>query len=323
MRAVFDRLEVVFSMVARIPFAIVAAVCVGPICLPAQTIDLPSGKQLIGDAPGNPQKINSLPMSMAISPDGRYVVTVNAGYGTYESLYQQSLTVLDTQTGTLADFPDARTSVREKQTLYSGLAFSRDGRHIYASMASLTNPAGDGLKAVGSGVAVYSFNAGKISPERLIPLPIAPLPRGRITRLPEGKDSDQSVPLSRQRSRCSARQATRSCWSPRTSPTMSYCLMQRPARSKSGSICPRATPCLPPIPLPWRYQKTAKRAFVALWNASEIVELDLDARRLGASWPAQAAERPSLPERIPAPSIFARWQRRFTWRLRIAMWLRP
>src|SRR5580692_8812130 len=86
----------------------------------AQTIDLSTSKQLIGEIPGHPQRINSLPMSMAISPDGRYVVTVNAGYGTYESEYRQSLAVLDTQTGAIVDFPDARTSVHAKQTLYSG-----------------------------------------------------------------------------------------------------------------------------------------------------------------------------------------------------------
>ena len=71
------------------------------------------------------------------------MVTVNAGYGTFESQYDQSLAVLDTQTGALTDFPDARTAPRDKQTLYSGLAFSRDGSHIYASMASLTDPKGE------------------------------------------------------------------------------------------------------------------------------------------------------------------------------------
>ena len=120
------------------------AVCIGSIALSAQTaqtnpsIDLPSSKQLIGEVPGHPQRINSEPISMAVSPDGRYVVTVNAGYGTFESKYDQSFSVLDTATGTLADFPDARTLHRAHQTLYSGLAFSRDGSHIYASMASLT-----------------------------------------------------------------------------------------------------------------------------------------------------------------------------------------
>ena len=90
----------------------VVAVCIGTIYLPAQTVDLPSSKQLIGEIPGHPQRINSLPISMAVSPDGRYVVTVNAGYGTYESQYEQSFAVLDTQTGALADFPDARTAPR-------------------------------------------------------------------------------------------------------------------------------------------------------------------------------------------------------------------
>ena len=109
----------------------------GPVLLAAQAVDLPTSKQLIGEIPGNPQRLNSLPISMAVSPDGRYVVTVNAGFGTFESQYDQSLAVLDVMTGALADFPDARTLVEAKQTLYSGLAFSHDGKHIYASMASM------------------------------------------------------------------------------------------------------------------------------------------------------------------------------------------
>ena len=75
----------------------------------AQTINLPTSKQLIEPVPGNPQRLNSEPISMAVSPDARYVVTVNAGYGTYESKYEQSLAVYDTQPGTVTAFPDART----------------------------------------------------------------------------------------------------------------------------------------------------------------------------------------------------------------------
>src|SRR5271166_4113769 len=104
---------------------------VGSGFLAAQTVDLPTSKQLIGEIPGHPQRLNSLPMSMAIAPGGRYVVTVNAGYGTVESKYEQSLAVLDTQTGTVEDFPDSRTLVNASQTLYSGLAFSSDGTHLY------------------------------------------------------------------------------------------------------------------------------------------------------------------------------------------------
>src|SRR6516164_1109710 len=112
--------------------------------LRAQSIDLPTSKQLIEEIPGHPQRLNSLPISMAVSPDKRYVVTINAGYGTFESQYDQSLAVLDTQTGTVADFPDDRTPARQaKQTLYSDLAFAHDGSRLYASLGSLSDPSGE------------------------------------------------------------------------------------------------------------------------------------------------------------------------------------
>ena len=43
-------------------------------------VNLPSSKQL-GAVPESPQRVNSEPVSMAVSPDGRYVVTVNGGTG--------------------------------------------------------------------------------------------------------------------------------------------------------------------------------------------------------------------------------------------------
>src|ERR1700691_2149909 len=173
-----------------------AALVLGQMSASAQTIDLPTSKELVGEIPGHPQRLNSLPMSMAVSPDGRYVVTVNAGYGTFESQYEQSIAALDTQTGAVADFPDARTLERvAKQTLYSGLAYSRDGSHLYASMGSTTNPLGDGKNATGSGVVVYSFTAGKVAPERMIPLPLEQLASGRKTRLIGDVDGDKGVPF--------------------------------------------------------------------------------------------------------------------------------
>ena len=128
-----------------------------------QAIDLPTSKQIVRPVPGSPQRLNSLPMSMAVSPDARYVVTVNAGYGTFESNYMQSLAVMDTRTGTVTDFPEAATAARAKQTLYSGLAFSRDGRHLYASMGSESRSAGDGERRYGQrGGGVWIHVTGKI-----------------------------------------------------------------------------------------------------------------------------------------------------------------
>ncbi len=111
--------------------------------MPAQTVvNLPSSKQLLLPVPGDPQRLNSLPMTLAVSPDGRWVVSLNAGFGTYESNYDQSLAVMDTTTGVVKDYPDARVGLEAGQTYFSGLAFSADGTKVYASMASTTDPVG-------------------------------------------------------------------------------------------------------------------------------------------------------------------------------------
>src|SRR3984957_9894856 len=167
-----------------------------------KTIDLPTSKLLFDPAPGHPQRLNSLPISIAVSPDARFVVTINAGYGTFESGYKQSLAVLDTRTGSLQDFPDDRTLMSSaKQTLYSGLAFSRDGKHLYASMGSMTNPTGDLSGSTGNAVIVYNFDpeTGKISQEPgkagLIPLPLQQLAAGRHTHLIGDVDGDKGLPF--------------------------------------------------------------------------------------------------------------------------------
>lgn len=141
--------------------------------------DLPTGKRLVAPAPGVPAKSNSLPMALAASPDGRYVVQLNAGYGTFESHYQQSLAVYDTQTGKLTDFPEPRTRPLAPQTLYQGLAFSSDGSHIYVSFESLSRPEGGTPAATGNAIGVYSFKDGAITAERLIPVPLQRLAPGR------------------------------------------------------------------------------------------------------------------------------------------------
>ena len=260
-------------------FAVLStALAAVPLAMPAQTlaqtVNLPSSKELVGEIPGHPQRLNSLPISMAISPDGRYVVTVNVGYGTFESQYDQSLAVLDTRTGGLADFPDARTSIRTKQTLYSGLAFSRDSSHIYASMDSLSDPKGEVAGDAGSGIAVYSFADGKIAPERMIHLPMVQLPKGRATRLPEGTDSDEGVPYPAAIAVLGVGGHEELLVAENL--TDDVVLLD----ASTGQVEKRfdlsesdAVPATYPIAL--AVTKDEKRAFVALWNASEIAELDL------------------------------------------------
>ncbi len=242
----------------------------------AQSVDLPTSKQLVGEIPGHPQRLNSLPMSMAVSPGGRYVVTVNAGYGTFESKYEQSLAVLDTQTGRIEDFPDSRTLVGAKQTLYSGLAFSRDGKHLYASMGSETAPLGDGKDATGNGVVVYSFAGGKIAPDRFIPLPLQQLAPGKKTKLIGDVEGDKGIPFPAALAVVGPADPAKERLLVADNLSDDVLLID-PA---TGKIEKRfdlsesdAVPSTYPIAL--IVPKLGGRAFVALWNASEIAELDL------------------------------------------------
>ena len=272
----------------------------------AQVVDLPSSKQIVGTVPGNPQRVNSEPISMAVSPDGRYVVTVNAGYGTYESKYEQSLAVLDRQTGKLVDFPDDRTGLTSQQTLYSGLAFSADGRHIYASMASLTEPVGQGTGSreqgtadgaavkTGNAVAVYGFDAGRITQERLIPIPLQKLEGTRRTKLIDGVEGAMGIPYpaaiavvpgrgwlqAYDDSKSLAATAERLLVADNLSDDVllidatTGVLIKRFDLSESDTV-----PGTYPIAL--AISKDGRRAYVALWNASEVGELDLVSGKVG------------------------------------------
>jgi DNA-binding beta-propeller fold protein YncE len=241
----------------------------------AQIVNLPTSKQLIGETPGDPQKINGLPMSIAVSPDGRYVVTVNAGYGTFESEYKQSLSILDTRTGQVADFPDARTTLRAKQTLYSGLAFSRDGTHIYASMASISDPSGNyGKGDAGSGIVVYTFSDGKMAPDRMIRMPMEQLAPGRNTNVGPGAGKGMGDPYPAAIADLELGGREKLLVADNLSDFAVLLDVATGAVEKRFDLSESdAVPSTYPIAV--AVTRDNKRAFVALWNASEIAELDL------------------------------------------------
>ena len=277
----------------------------GPRPLAAQMVDLPTSKQLIGEIPGHPRRLNSLPISMAVSPDGRYVVTVNAGYGTYESNYDQSLAVLDTQTGALTDFPDVRTMAKSaRQTLYSGLAFSRDGSRLYASMGSTSDPVGDGKDKTGNAVVVYSFAAGKIAPERMIPLPLQQLAPGRKTRLIGEKEGDKGIPFPAAIAVIGAAGSEKLLVADNLSDDVllidasSGKIEKRFDLSESNSV-----PGTYPIAL--AVAKDGARAFVALWNASEIAELNLANGTVGRKLALLKPSNPVKPGTHPCALEFS------------------
>jgi DNA-binding beta-propeller fold protein YncE len=162
-------------------------------------IDFSTSKHLDLPVPGDPQRTNSFPTAAALSPDGRYLTVLNNGYGTQESGGSQSIAVLDLQSNRLTDFPDSRLSSggrdrRGHQTYFLGLGFSADGRHLYASMASLTDYNGTLPGDTGNGIAVYGFNGGQVTPAGFIKIPLQPLGPNQKTKVVMGLPTGQAVP---------------------------------------------------------------------------------------------------------------------------------
>ncbi len=234
-----------------------------------QTVHLANGT-LLGEVPGSPRAINNLPTAMAISPDGRFAVLLHSGYGAYTSGEKQSLSVLNLETDALTDFPDERLGSGAKQTYFLGLAFSLDGKHLFASMASLTDPLGKQTGSTGNGIAIYSFENGQIAPERFLPMaPRAKIPAGKKRRA-EFKDVTYPAGLS-----VGASGGAEKLLAANNNSDEAVLL-----NTNDGKIVYRfdlSTMKRIPASLPYTtaMTKDGKRGFVSLWNASSVAELDL------------------------------------------------
>ncbi len=239
-------------------------------------LDLPTSKQLFLPAPGAPQRLNSLPISLALSPDHRWLVSLNAGYGTFESSYAQSLAVLDTTTGAVRDFPDARLGQHALQTFFSGLVFSADGTHLYASVGSTTDPSGTS-GGLGNGVAVYAFHDGALTPETFLQLPRVALPHGRYT---DDNSHDTAPDAPHHAAAFPAGIALVPGAHPRLLITEDLAdaavLIDAATGTVERSFDLSAADAVPSTyPDDVVVTRDGTRAFVSLWNASQVVELNL------------------------------------------------
>ena len=247
---------------------------------------MPNAK-LFGELPGNPRRINNFPTAAVISPDGRFAVLLHSGFGAYSSGQKQSITVLNLETNDLRDFPDERLGSEAKQTYFLGLAFSLDGKHLYASMASLTDPLGKGKGSTGNGIAAYTFQNGEVTPERFIPLPPrANIPSGKARR-DEYKDVTYPAGLS-VASNGSGEQLLVACNNSDEALLLN---------TTDGQVVHRfnlSTFKRIPASLPYAAVTThdGKCGFVSLWNASAVAELDLTTGRVRGMIPLRKPAAP-------------------------------
>jgi DNA-binding beta-propeller fold protein YncE len=276
--------EIIFSLLllAIAPFEL----CAQNPAAPGPT-QMPNGK-IFGDMPGNPQQTNNFPTAAAVSPDGRFAVLLHSGYGAYSSGRNQSISVLNLQTNALRDFPDERLGKEARQTYFLGLAFGHDGQHLFASMASLTDPLAKEKGSTGNGIAVYGFKEGEVAPERFLPLaPRSIVPAGKVRRK-EFKDVTYPAGLAVGTSGGEERILV-------ASNSSDEAILLNTADGRIVHRFDLSTYKRIPGSLPYAAVMTSdgKRGFVSLWNASAVAELDL----------SQGRVRRIIPLRKPAGAL--------------------
>ncbi|HEV2425940.1 MAG TPA: beta-propeller fold lactonase family protein [Terriglobia bacterium] len=254
--------------------------------------NLSTSKSLLLPEPGEPQPTNSLPLTAALSPDGRYLALLNNGFGTAESGDQQSIAILDLNSGALTDFPDARLGRRAHQSYFLGLAFSGDGQEIYASMASLTDIEGARPGDTGNGIAVYKFDGTHVAPERFIRIPPQDMKPGQTTKLAPGLPAGKAVPYPAGLAVLKRNGQEDLLVADNLSDDA---LLMNAATGDIQARFDLSRGDVVPASYPYEVVVTrdGRHAFVSLWNASEVDELALDSGKV-------AHEITMLPPNAPA-----------------------
>jgi DNA-binding beta-propeller fold protein YncE len=260
---------------------------------------------LLNPLPGQPQPTNSFPTAVALSPDGRYLALLNNGRGTAESGYQQSISVLDLHTNRLSDFPDPRLKVNARQTYFLGLAFSGDGQRLYASFASLTDPEGKRPRDTGNGIAVYGFVDGRVTPQQFLKIPLQPLGPGKLLthdapHVPPGKAVPYPAGLA------VVNQGGKEKILIADNLADDAVLLD----ATSGEILRRfdlSTRDYVPSSYPYAVVATrdGKRAYCSLWNASRVVELDLEQGKVARWIPLLAPDSPTTAGSHPSALLLS------------------
>jgi hypothetical protein len=296
-----------FSVLAIfvVPGVIFQAGCRHEQATPSRTLNLPSSKMLMLPVPGHPQPTNSFPTAAALSPDGQYLAILNNGYGTEQSDYQESIAILDLSTNKVTDFPDPRLGRRAAQTYFLGLAFSQDGRELYASMASRTDPTGEKEHDTGDGIAVYQFDRGHLTPQSFIKIPLAPLAHGKKTvldakNLPGGMTVPYPAGLSVLPGAAEDKLLV-------AENLADDAVVIDRVKGKILERFPLSTDSLVPVAYPYGVTETrdGKTGFCSLWNASKIAQLNLETGKLVRLIPLLVPQSPTAAGSHPTAMLLS------------------
>jgi DNA-binding beta-propeller fold protein YncE len=238
---------------------------------------LPTSKTILKPAPGAPQRTNGFPETIALSPDGRYAALLNNGYGSIESGMKQSIAIVDLQTNQVTDFPEDRLGEDAHQSYFVGLAFSFDGTHLFASMGSITDPTGEHTGNSGNGIAVYRFEEGEVIPDRFVKIPLQRVPAGvhvasGMGKLPPGR----SIPYPAGLAVIADSETHKDQLLVANNLSDDVVLLDSDSGKELAHFALGTRHSMPSsFPYTVVATRDGKHAWCSLWNASEVVELDL------------------------------------------------
>jgi DNA-binding beta-propeller fold protein YncE len=270
-------------------------------------INLPTSKRLLSPSLGRlPGAVNSFPATIALSPDRRYAALLNDGFGTQETQARQSIAVLDLQTNKLTEFPDDRLNDDAQQSYFLGLAFSTDGRRLYASMGSITDALGEKPGNTGNGIAVYGFRGGKVLPERFIKIGPQKLEPGKwvakgLFKLPQGG----AIPYPAGLAVVGSEKGDRLLVANNLSDNV---VLLDAASGKTLETFDLSSNGLVPSSFPYTVvvSRDGRRAWCSLWNASQVAELDLVGGKVRRRIPLLAPGRATDPGSHPTALLLSR-----------------
>lgn len=269
-----------------------------------RTVNLPSSKQLTVPSPGHLESTNSFPATMIISPDGRYAAMLNDGYGTQESLAHQSIAVWDLTTNKITDFPEKRLAEQAHQSYFVGLGFSSDGKHVYASVGSLSDPTANKAGDTGNGIAVYSFSDSKLAPEKFLPIPLQPLSSGK--RLPAGLKAPRQTAIPYPAGLAVVSDNGRDKLLIADNLADNVVLLD-PVTGKIFQTFDLSTGEVVPSAYPYTVvaSKDGRRAWCSLWNDSQVAELDLTSGKVVRSIKLKQPDDPLAPGSHPTAMLLS------------------
>jgi DNA-binding beta-propeller fold protein YncE len=267
-------------------------------------VSLPTSKSLRA-MPGKVGSLNSFPATIALSPDGRFAAMLHAGYGTQKTRGCQSISVFDFNDGKVADFPDDRLCEDARQSYFLGLAFSTDGKHLYASLGSITDATGSKPGDTGNAVAVYGFQGGKVNRERLIKIPPQKLASGKwVARGVFKTEKGTAIPYPAGLALVPGGPSERLLVANNLSDNVILLDVASGEILKQWDLSLHR---LVPSSYPYALQVShdGRRAWCSLWNASKVAELDLDSGKVERWIALREPESPTAPGSHPTDLLLS------------------